>query len=190
MMVHKEFNELTQELSYAPTDKGTYHSYLDIYEEELDRRENISLLEIGIWMGGSMLLWKRVFSNSNFYGIDNYPMYDGRIPTEVKRLGIKMYSIDSSIPKLAKSVQETFDYIIDDAIHDERNQILTFLNYYPKLKEGGKYFIEDITGDEHLNTISSFLETQDYTYKVFDKRHVQSRPDDIMVVVYKSPKIT
>lgn len=184
-MVLEAFKALTQELSFAPTDKGTYHSYLDIYEEEFDRRENISLLEIGIWMGGSMLLWKRVFSNSKFYGIDNYPMYNGRIPIEVKRLGIKMYAIDSAIPKLAKCVKETFDYIIDDAIHDERNQILTFLNYYPKLKEGGKYFIEDITGDVHLNTISSFLETQDYKYKVYDRRTAQNRPDDIMVVVYK-----
>jgi len=45
-----------------------------------------------------------------------------------------------------------FDIIIEDASHILAEQVKTFCNFYPKLKEGGIYVIEDI----HLDNLKEF----------------------------------
>jgi hypothetical protein len=37
-----------------------------------------------------------------------------------------------------------FDVIIDDGLHEAEAQMNTFANLFPRLKNGGYYFIEDI----------------------------------------------
>ena len=54
-------------------DKGTIHSYIDIYEDLFKsyRDQPINLLEIGIAGGSSLQMWKSYFhKDSNIYGID------------------------------------------------------------------------------------------------------------------------
>ena len=47
--------------------------------------------------------------------------------------------------KVDESYQDDFfDFIIDDGSHEIRDQVQTFCNFYPKLKENGLYVVEDI----------------------------------------------
>lgn len=55
-----------------PTDKGTCHNYIEIYNKELDKKDKVVLLEIGIHHGGSLVLWDEWFNNAEIYGIDPY----------------------------------------------------------------------------------------------------------------------
>ena len=52
-------------------DKGTAHTYIDEYEKLLgDRRDNITILEIGVRYGHSIRMWNEYFTNSNIVGVE------------------------------------------------------------------------------------------------------------------------
>ena len=58
------------------TDKNTFHSYMKTYEDLFSKYDNIpvSLLEIGVWGGGSMKMWKDFFAEGSLiHGVDLYP---------------------------------------------------------------------------------------------------------------------
>ena len=54
------------------TDKNTTHSYLDLYQKLLSKKQYTAknILEIGIDKGGSIKLWSDFFINATVYGID------------------------------------------------------------------------------------------------------------------------
>ena len=49
------------------------------------RTEQIAFLELGIYKGGSLLMWRDYFQNGDIFGLDNYPVeiedHTGRIRT-------------------------------------------------------------------------------------------------------------
>jgi hypothetical protein len=163
-------------------DKGTHHSYIEIYEKEMSKLKNISILEIGVQFGHSIKMWQEYFQNSWVGGIDinlsklsfdnlnNVFLCDGTDEDQVnKTLGNKK-----------------FDYVVDDASHTLKDQILSFDIFYSKIKRGGKYFIEDIASEENLNKIISHLSEKEIkSFKVYDLRDIKNRFDDIMIVVEK-----
>jgi hypothetical protein len=163
-------------------DKGTNHSYIEVYEKEMSKLKNISILEIGVQFGHSIKMWQEYFENSWVGGIDinlnnlffdnldNVFLCDGTDKGQVnKTLGNKK-----------------FDYIIDDASHTLKDQILSFDIFYSRLKKGGKYFIEDVANDENLNKITEHISKRGIdSVTVHDLRHIKNRFDDIMIVVAK-----
>ncbi len=54
------------------TDKATIHTYTDDYERLLSPYigKEPSLLEIGVWHGGSSLLWQEYLQNALISGVD------------------------------------------------------------------------------------------------------------------------
>jgi hypothetical protein len=163
-------------------DKGTHHSYIEVYEKEMSKTKKISLLEIGVQFGHSIKMWKEYFENSwvggidinlnnlSFDNLDNVFLCDGTNKEQInKTLGNKK-----------------FDYVIDDASHTLKDQILSFDIFYPKIKSGGKYFIEDVANDENLNKIIKHLKEKNIaSFTVYDLRYIKNRFDDIMIVVVK-----
>jgi cephalosporin hydroxylase len=124
------------------TDKAD-HGYPTIYETYLAhlQHEPITLLEIGIWEGASLRMWRDYFPNATIIGIDKTDR-NIRIP------GINIFIQDQTdkpkIDEIASALNEGFDIVIDDASHHSSKTIQTFRNIYPHLKPGGYYFIEDI----------------------------------------------
>ena len=47
----------------SKTDKNTIHSYLGLYQSLLEKKKDTAknVLEVGIWMGGSIKLWSDFF---------------------------------------------------------------------------------------------------------------------------------
>ncbi len=164
------------------TDKGSAHNYLVTYEKEMDKLDNVTLLEIGVWMAGSLKLWSMWLNNPTIYGIDNYPMFGGIVPEEVLSPLYTILSVDSQAKAECPFEDEMFDYIIDDAMHDATSIIKTFNIYWPKLKSGGKYFIEDVLDDSQLSQICQRVEG--YSYTVFDTRATHT-PNDVLIVIQK-----
>jgi hypothetical protein len=118
--------------------------YFQIYEREMNCFLNkpISFLEIGVFKGGSIPMWKDYFpkgSSLTFIDIDP-ACKDLEIEGTQVRIG------NQADPDfLAALAQEfgPFDLILDDGSHISQHQIKSFENLWPHLKNGGLYMVED-----------------------------------------------
>lgn len=175
-------DDLRHVLDRTITDKDYPHSYLPIYEKEMTKTKDVSILEIGVWWGGSLLLWDSYFKNANVVGVDLYPKFNGVVP---ENIDYPVHVIDSMDKKSCDETfnDNTFDYIIDDGLHTVESQIKTFDNYFSKLKSGGKYFIEDVQMFQNIEIIKKHL--INYNYEFYDLRSINNRPDDMMFVITK-----
>ena len=160
-------------------DKGTSHSYIHIYEEYITK-DDISLLEIGVCRGHSIAMWKELLPTSRIVGVDV-----NLSQVEFDLSNCELFEGDATSPNTStKFDDESFDYIIDDGSHHLSHQKKSFDLFYPKLKKGGYYFVEDIVSHEALRDFMEFLTDQELDLKgiayVKDKR-----PDDILAVITK-----
>lgn len=161
------------------TDKGTTHSYIDSYAKLFEpyRGKPINFLEVGINFGYSLVLWKRYFHNANIYGIDN------RNVLQVNE-GANVLFYDANNPDITSKFYSDveFDVIIDDASHEVEHQVIRFPIYFPKLKTGGLYVIEDV---QCLDKEGQLLTNLNPTAEVIDLRKVKDRYDDVMITYKK-----
>ena len=131
------------DLNKYDSDKCGYLEYYDpILKPWLDKR--VDLLELGIFKGGSLLLWKDYFPKGNIVGVDiniptNFP------PTDRIRV-FKGYQDDPAfLTSVAnQTAPDGYDIIIDDASHyGELSKKSFWLLFDNHLKPGGIYAIED-----------------------------------------------
>jgi len=193
-----DFNEFYKDgqLSLVwDTDKGTNHSYIEYYyspEFTFKRTERLNILEIGIWNGGSIKLWKSWFVNSNIIGIDDDSGIFGNM-RHIKDNSIPGATLiwgDAYSDTIVNQFDNDFDYIIDDGPHTFDSHKLCIEKWLPKLKQGRKLIIEDIyylseeyplIGQQLINLINTNL----YNYKFIDLRHIKGRGDDILLEISK-----
>ena len=125
-----------QQKLHKSTDKYWLHDYLPRYEKHIcNPTPPKSILEIGVYHGASLDLWKEAFPDATVYGIDK-----------------KNHGVDHEVfiggqddPKLAKRIKAelgSFDMIVDDASHQPDHTTRTFELYFPMCKKW--YVIEDI----------------------------------------------
>ena len=127
--------------------------YFDAYEEQfaalaeqsrngkLDRP--LRILEMGVWRGGSLDLWRQYFGpEAVIFGID--------IDKVILTLGI-----DSAEVRVGSQTDEGFlrgvveemggvDLVIDDGSHQSKDVIASLRILFPLLSDGGRYVIEDL----------------------------------------------
>lgn len=122
-----------------------WEHYIDIYERHFNRFKGqiINILEIGIYNGGSLQLWKKYFGDKvTIYGIDIDPACK-----QYEEENIKIFIGSQEDRSFLQSVIENLpdlDIIIDDGGHTMLQQIISFEELYDKLKEDGIYLIEDL----------------------------------------------
>jgi hypothetical protein len=148
----------------------------------MDKKYGIDILEIGVQRGHSIRMWQDYFMNSNVYGIDvtlDNVIYDG-----LKNV----YVCDATSEDQINStfLDKKFDYVLDDGSHLIDHQIKSFDLLWPRIKSGGKYFIEDVNGDEATKAITSHLDKLNIKCIVIDHRHIKDRYDDIVIIVEKN----
>ena len=119
--------------------------YPEIYETYLGKYQgsDFRMLEIGVYKGGSLDLWRRYFgANATIFGIDinsdcaNF----ANAPNQV-RIGSQADPVF-----LEKTIEEMGvpDVILDDGSHVAEHQLASFRYLWPQLKPGGLYIIEDL----------------------------------------------
>lgn len=124
------------------SDKISHHGYDRFYPLFLDqfRNQEIELLEIGMYAGESVRLWRECLPKAKLSGID--------ISYYESKGYIQMYQVDQSskyeLSEFARDKTQKFSVILDDGSHVPEHQILTFEMLWPTLKPGGVYIIEDI----------------------------------------------
>jgi 23S rRNA U2552 (ribose-2'-O)-methylase RlmE/FtsJ len=121
-----------------------WKKYFDVYDENLNiyKGKNITFVEIGIFNGGSLKVWKEFFGpGSRIIGID--------INKECKKFeeeGIEVHIGNQSDPKFWNTFFEkvgNVDVILDDGGHTNLDQIMTTVKCVNKINDGGMLIVED-----------------------------------------------
>jgi SAM-dependent methyltransferase len=132
--------------SQYDTDKSQHAHYLRNYEDYfqplLDKETR--LLELGVYYGGSLLLWRDYFEKGVIVGLDL------KQPTISDNSGrIRVYEGEQQdtglLDRIGKeNAPEGFDIIIDDCSHIGELTRISFWHLFDNhLKPGGLYVIED-----------------------------------------------
>lgn len=170
------------------TDKGTTHSYLEVYEEILApyRTTAKNVIEIGIFGGASLLMWEAYFSGS-VYGMDcSETPHDGLadlrplIAEGTHNIIIGDATSEANVSKHFAGM--LFDVIVDDGSHDTMSQFKSYKIFSKYLSDTGIYIIEDI---QKLDSERHLFENIDPSKKVtiLDRRRIKGRYDDTMVII-------
>ncbi len=165
-----------------PTDKNTRHRYGPFYETLfafIPTPERI--LEVGVFMGASLAVWRERFPDAFILGVDRTDMrkYAKEEPMIVGDAYIKRKGIGS------------YDLIIEDGSHAVQDQ-RTFINlvtWQGMLNAGGTLIIEDVVHpdkiliglrEEYVATVIDFRKGAD------DPRYVD---DDCIVMIRQNMNI-
>lgn len=170
------------------SDKWT--SYLQYYDNLFLplRDENINMLEIGVQNGGSLETWCSYFKNASLIlGCDIDPKcLDLKFIDPRVNLVIGDANISQTFDSI-KDICTEFDIVIDDGSHKSIDIINSFINYFPLLKSGGIYVIEDthtlysdLFGGGVLNQLSAYA----FFKKIIDIVNFQFWRDELSIQTY------
>ena len=120
----------------------SYMEYFDLYEKFLNKYQNsnIKILEIGVFNGDSLKIWREYFSNAIICGFD---INDKKISIP----GVDILIGDQTDPVFLSNLvnkYKNFDIIIDDGSHVSKHIIKSFDFLFNYLNLGGLYIIEDL----------------------------------------------
>jgi len=125
--------------------------YLRVYEQIFSkfRDKSINLLEIGVQCGGSLEIYAEYFPNAKLILGCDIDQRVGNLSFNDQR--IKIIIGDATLQETRKRIIEILqeyggclDIVIDDGSHTQRDVIKAFCLYFPLLREGGVYIIEDL----------------------------------------------
>jgi hypothetical protein len=116
--------------------------------------------------GGSLRAWRDFLPAAEIHGLDVAP--DTQLHGEPR---IHTHLCDSTNPAQVAALLATIaecppDLIIDDGAHDQSSQIKTLRNFFPALRGGGLYVVEDIWPD-HVQGILDELTLMQAHYSYF-----------------------
>lgn len=153
--------------------------YFNVYHQHLQKfvGREISLVEVGVYSGGSMPMWREYFGQGcQVHGID--------IQEECKA-----YENDHTTIHIGDQADRRFwgqfrkavpqvDVLIDDGGHTPEQQMVTLEEMLPHLRPGGVFICEDIHGLG--NEFTSFI------YSLVNNLNAENRTSDKTKVVYQS----
>ncbi|MEO6513950.1 MAG: CmcI family methyltransferase [Candidatus Saccharimonadales bacterium] len=119
-------------------------SYFESYEKHFSQFVDrpVTILEFGVMHGGSLQMWKNYFGErARIIGVDINPRCK-----ELEEDQIEIFIGDQADRKFLHKMKEAIgpiDVIIDDGGHIMKQQITTFQEMWPALKNGGVYVVED-----------------------------------------------
>ena len=141
--------------------------YFDVYEEYFStfKGKNITFVEIGVFNGGSLKIWKDYFGpKSRIIGIDINP--------ECKKFandGIEIHIGNQSDPLFWENFFKevgNVDIILDDGGHTNLDQIITTVKCVDKINDGGILMVEDT----HTSYIDEYNSKSSFSFVNFAKK--------------------
>lgn len=134
--------KLTEIANKHNCDKGTQayeqHGYTEVYDKYIPSQGEFVLLEIGVWKGDSLRMWKEYNPQLIIHGIDISPLC-----SDCENVHVGSQSDVKFLTQVCDEIGP-IDFIIDDGSHRYSDIITSFFHLHPRLKSGGWYFIEDL----------------------------------------------
>lgn len=121
-----------------------WQHYFEVYDRHFSRFRDreINILEIGLYQGGSIEMWKHYFGpKATIYGLDINPACK-----ELEEENVKIYiGSQSDRTFLRQLIKElpAIDILIDDGGHTMQQQIISFEELFKIVKKDGVYLCED-----------------------------------------------
>ncbi len=157
-------NELFRIFS-ADTNVHKWHHYFDIYTKYFERYRDrpITMLEIGVFRGGSLRMWKEYFHpDSTIVGIDvdkSCQAHEIADQNVFVRIGSQA---DPAFLAKVNGEFGPFDIILDDGSHKTHHQIISFgALFRSALKDDGCYMVEDVHTNywiKHVDSPETFID--------------------------------
>ena len=164
-----------------------WRHYFDIYHRHLShfRGEDIRILEIGVYSGGSLEMWRDYFGpQCHIIGVDIEPACK-----VYEREGVTIIIGDQSSRDFWTQFKRDvppLDIIIDDGSHVPEMQIVTLEELLPHLNPGGIFICEDIHGT--LNPFAGYVAGLSQTLNACDHGG-DNLQDNERRVVYKASAV-
>lgn len=165
--------------AHVGRDVFKWDHYFEVYGRWFSpfmQRENVRVLEIGLFKGASLRIWRKFFHPSAvIVGMDINPEC-ARFENQSENIFVRIGDQADSV-FLKSIIQEfgPFDIVIDDGSHVSAHQIASFTALYVDgLRDGGVYIVEDTHsnnwevqrhGYNRENTFMSFA------HKLVDRLH-------------------
>jgi hypothetical protein len=170
------------------SDKGSIHSYLEVYEELFApyRETAKNILEIGLFNGSSLLMWEQYFSG-NVYGIDCSETPHGGMADLRPLINEGTHNIficdaenPNDIEKYFKGIK--FDIVIEDCAHHVDQQFKIYETIKPYLNEGFIYCIEDVQNIDETKSLFENIDSESLV-TILDRRSIKMRYDDVLIII-------
>jgi len=161
----------------SPNFSIKWNNYFPIYEEIFKKfyKKNITFVEIGVGLGGSLFMWRNFFGNkSRIIGVDLNPR-----AIELKKNGFEIFIGDQQNRNFWNNFYRRIgkiDIILDDGGHKNLQQVSTVYYSLPHVKDNGMIVIED--------TMTSFLKKGfgnpsshsfiNFSHKIIDLMHARN----------------
>lgn len=119
--------------------------FFDVYDRHFSRYrgKEVVILEIGVFHGGSLQMWKSYFGDkAQIHGVDINPrcksLEEDRVHVHIGSQSDRQFlrGLVAELPPI--------DIVIDDGGHTMRQQIITFEELYGAVKSDGVYLCEDL----------------------------------------------
>lgn len=185
MTLKQIYKELCR-LGYE-SDKGTVHSYIDIYANLLEpyKRNSTNILEIGLFNGHSLRMWNWYFAGATVYGIDCDIKPHGGMADLTQMLNdfnITIMDAENADEVDFQFYGVKFDVIIEDAGHHIEQQVKLYNIWKNYLNKGGIYIIEDV---QDIDATKNIFENLDNSkeIRILDLRNIKGRYDDVLVII-------
>ena len=122
-----------------------WEHYFDIYHRHLERFRGraITLVEIGVYHGGSLQMWRHYLGPmARIIGVDIEPRA-ATLATPELEIVIGDQADPAFLARLARQVGR-IDVLIDDGGHTMQQQLQTFMHLFPAIAQDGLYLVEDL----------------------------------------------
>ena len=151
-----------------------FRNYFNVYERHLARFRgtSVSVIEIGIYSGGSLKMWRSYFGpNATIIGVDlahstkvfeKNPTYGS--PDQIHIGSQGNISFWEEIKRLVPRI----DVVLDDGSHFAPHQITTLTALYDHLAPAGVYLCEDVHKPKEFAKHVSHLPRNDHTASMLE----------------------
>lgn len=162
------------------TDKSNLlHGYLNVYESLFKKPDEVKkVVELGLQRKGgewanselpSVKMWLDFFPNAHVFGFDaqDLKIDHDRVTIHKGQQGRIKHHIEFS-----QQIGWDIDFVIDDCSHRPTDSLLSLLFFWPRLKKGGIYIVEDVQAviqDEY----PEWMRTENYLPQYIDHLNAQ-----------------
>lgn len=120
------------------------HGFTPFYHAHLRGRRGKfrKVLEIGVFQGASLLMWRDYFPRAQVHGLD---LRDpGLLSSERVHVHLGDQSERAVLDRLVGNIGSGFDLVVDDGGHTMAQQQVSLGQLFPHVRPGGFYVVEDL----------------------------------------------